>query len=167
MRNRLVTVRLPGARMAPVSNTSACRQLRWKNSGANARMTAAKRGGREGMALSLGGDAFILTHRTLRRPLNRQPSWKWPKPSLNNINFQGIAKQLLSAYVKYFLNLDVIILLGLILLESNSARHFFSSVDFTEDDICLTGGSDYLFYSVNIISENLQAVLDCCKITFP
>ena len=33
IRRRLVTVRLPGARMAPISSTSAWRQLRWQNSG--------------------------------------------------------------------------------------------------------------------------------------
>jgi hypothetical protein len=41
--------------------TWACCQERWTNSGANARMTPAKRAGRGGMAGSLGGDATNLT----------------------------------------------------------------------------------------------------------
>jgi hypothetical protein len=43
-------------RLAPISSTSACRQLRWKKSGAKHRITAAKRDGGRGMAASLGGD---------------------------------------------------------------------------------------------------------------
>src|ERR671912_2259980 len=61
MRSKLVTVRRPGARIAPMRRTWACCQERWTNSGANARMTPAKRAGRGGMATSLGGDATNLT----------------------------------------------------------------------------------------------------------
>src|SRR4051812_13070363 len=50
----LVTVRRPGARMAPISSTWACRQLRCLNSGAKHRITAAKRAGRRSMAAVLG-----------------------------------------------------------------------------------------------------------------
>ena len=49
MRSTLVTVRRPGARIAPISRTCACRQERWTNSGAKARMIPAKRAGRCGM----------------------------------------------------------------------------------------------------------------------
>jgi hypothetical protein len=49
-------VRLPGARMAPISSSSAWRHVRCcRNTGAKARITAAKRAGRC-MAASLGGD---------------------------------------------------------------------------------------------------------------
>jgi hypothetical protein len=37
---------LAGRQDSPISNISACRQLRWKNSGAKLRITAAKRDGR-------------------------------------------------------------------------------------------------------------------------
>src|SRR5689334_14995356 len=61
MRRRLVTVRLPGARMAPTSRISAWRQVRWRKSGAKAKMIAAKRADRYGMAVALGGD---ISHQT-------------------------------------------------------------------------------------------------------
>src|SRR3954466_1540944 len=64
--------------MAPISSTSAWRQLRWKNSGAKCRMTVAKRDGRTGMAASLGGDTPVITARSLRHSTPR----KWPKSSL-------------------------------------------------------------------------------------
>jgi transposase-like protein len=49
----LLTVRRPGARIAPISSTSACRQLRcWKTS-AKHRITAAKRAGRRSMVVVL------------------------------------------------------------------------------------------------------------------
>src|SRR4029434_302423 len=41
IRRALVTVRLPGARMAPIRRTCAQSQTRWENSGRNARMTNA------------------------------------------------------------------------------------------------------------------------------
>src|SRR3954452_25155590 len=52
--------------MAPISSTSAWRQLRWQNSGAKCRITVAKRDGRTGMAASLGGDTPAITARSLR-----------------------------------------------------------------------------------------------------
>ena len=82
MRRMLVTVRLPGARMAPTSRTSAWRQVRWRNSGAKATMIAAKRAGRSSMAASLGGNAASLPHRSLRRPRSQITRQKWPNSSL-------------------------------------------------------------------------------------
>jgi hypothetical protein len=72
MRKMLVTVRLPGARMAPTSRTSAWRQVRWRKSGAKAKMIAAKRAGRSGMAVSLGGDT--PTYRIVRFAASALPN---------------------------------------------------------------------------------------------
>src|SRR5215213_2624662 len=63
----LVTVRRPGARIAPISNTSACRQLRSRESGAKHRITAAKRAGRRGMAAVLWRGHASLAGHPLRR----------------------------------------------------------------------------------------------------
>src|SRR5215207_10307617 len=70
----LVTVRRPGVRMAPVSSISACRQLRWKKSGAKQRITAAKRGGSRSMVAVLWrGRPSLAAHPLQRlRPGNGQ-----------------------------------------------------------------------------------------------
>src|SRR3982751_4687867 len=47
MRRQLVTVRLPGARIAPSSNTCAWSQTRRENKGVKVLRTAANSGGRE------------------------------------------------------------------------------------------------------------------------
>ena len=62
-------LRVPGARMAPTSSTSACRQLRSRRSGAKHRIRAAKRVGRRGTALSLGGNgpAWVFVRSATRR----------------------------------------------------------------------------------------------------
>src|ERR671913_1973699 len=74
----LLTVRRPGARIAPISSTSACRQLRWRRSGAKRRITAAKRAGRRGMAAVLWrGRPSLAAH-----PLRRLSQRKWPKSNL-------------------------------------------------------------------------------------
>src|SRR4029453_9547760 len=49
IRRALVTVRLPGVRMAPIRRTYAQSQTRWQNSGRNARMTNASSAGIVGM----------------------------------------------------------------------------------------------------------------------
>src|SRR4029453_18551131 len=49
IRRALVTVRLPGARMAPIRRTCAQSQTRWENSGRNARMTNASSAGKVGI----------------------------------------------------------------------------------------------------------------------
>src|SRR3954469_23324735 len=74
----LATVRRPGAKMAPISSTSACRQLRCWKSGAKHRITAAKRAGRRGMAAVLWPGRPSLAAHSLRH-LNPQ---NWPKSSL-------------------------------------------------------------------------------------
>src|SRR4051794_35344486 len=48
-RRALVTVRLPGARTAPIRRTCAQPQTRWENRGRNARMMNASSAGRVGM----------------------------------------------------------------------------------------------------------------------
>src|SRR5687767_12757150 len=78
----LVTVRLPGARMAPTSRISAWCHVRWRKSGAKDTMIAAKRAGRCSMAASLGGNAARLPHRSLRRPALPNTHQKWPNSSL-------------------------------------------------------------------------------------
>ncbi len=60
IRSTLATVRRPGARMAPTSSTWTCSQERWTKSGAKVMISAAKRAGRSGMVVSLGGNAVSL-----------------------------------------------------------------------------------------------------------
>ncbi|MFO8082381.1 MAG: GDP-mannose 4,6-dehydratase, partial [Armatimonadota bacterium] len=73
----LMIVRRPGARMVPTSSTSACRQLRWKKSGAKHRIAAAKRAGRRGMAAVLWrGRPSLAAH-----PLRHLRPGKWPNSS--------------------------------------------------------------------------------------
>jgi hypothetical protein len=52
---------------------SACRQLRWRNSGAHAKTTAAKRDGRQSMAASLGGDVPAYPPRPAPPPTTAVP----------------------------------------------------------------------------------------------
>src|SRR5215207_4262966 len=77
----LVTVRRPGVRMAPIRSISACRQLRWKKSGAKQRMIAAKRGGSRSMVAALWREHPSLTAHPLRclRPGNGQTRAKDPR----------------------------------------------------------------------------------------
>src|SRR5215213_8693478 len=69
MHKRLVTVRRPGARIAPINRSRACRQERWTKSGANARMILAKWAGRSGMGRLLAGTPPAY----LPRPLVTRP----------------------------------------------------------------------------------------------
>jgi hypothetical protein len=79
-----VTVRLPGARMAPISSSSAWRQVRCgTKTGARVRMTVAKQAGRC-MAASLGGDAPVYRSpapppRPCRALHRRHARPEWPK----------------------------------------------------------------------------------------
>src|SRR3954452_5645351 len=94
IRNRLVTVRLPGARMAPISSSSAWRHVRCcENTGAKARMRAAKRSGRRGTAASLGGNAPALASHSPRhlqalptREAAAKPAPKRPKSSKDDVD---------------------------------------------------------------------------------
>src|SRR5215218_1055441 len=69
----LVTVRWPGARMAPTSSTSAWRQPRSRRSGAKHRITAAKRDGRRGMVDVLwpGRPSLVLQPRLSVMPASK------------------------------------------------------------------------------------------------
>src|SRR4051812_26362359 len=86
MRKMLLTVRWPGTRMAPISSTWACRQVRWRKSGAKHRITAAKRAGRRSMAavLWLGRPRLdqLLRHLLLQAPTSASGSPKLAKAEL-------------------------------------------------------------------------------------
>src|SRR3954452_17042721 len=94
IRKRLVTVRLPGARMAPISSSSARRQVRCcTNTGAKVRMGEAKRAGRC-MATSLGGDVPVYRSPAPpprpRRALRRCHACpEWPKSSEDTVGEVG------------------------------------------------------------------------------
>src|SRR3954453_21788962 len=75
MRKMLLTVRWPGTRMAPIGSTWACRQVRWRKSGAKHRITAAKRAGRRSMAavLWLGRPRLSRRPKVLQQALQPEP----------------------------------------------------------------------------------------------
>src|SRR5829696_7586912 len=102
----LVTVRRPGVRMAPIRSISACRQLRWKKSGAKQRMIAAKRGGSRSMVAALWREHPSLTAHPLRclRPGNGQTRAKnLPLKALNpgaELDFPGPGAAVLLQHVQ-------------------------------------------------------------------
>src|SRR4051794_13188568 len=69
MRSTEVTVRLPGARIAPTSKRRAVAQTEWRNSGANARMTEAKPEDNESIGTSFGENVFSVAGLPVCPPL--------------------------------------------------------------------------------------------------
>src|SRR3954465_5186448 len=96
IRKRLVTVRLPGARMAPISSSSARRQVRCcTNTGAKVRMREAKQAGRC-MAASLGRDVPVYRSPAPpprpRRALRRCHACpEWPKSRISDVRITKTA----------------------------------------------------------------------------
>ena len=73
--------------MVPMIRTSACYQERWTNSGANAKMTAAKRAGKLGMMVSLGRDAVSPTITSASSPRPAKPLAKLAKVELRTFEW--------------------------------------------------------------------------------
>src|SRR4029453_11057969 len=92
IRRALVTVRLPGARMAPIRRTCAQSQTRWENSGRNARMTNASSAGKVGIKHYISHLLHTLTtlyvcinlaHDHMIRKSRREPCPSAPRQGLH------------------------------------------------------------------------------------
>src|SRR5688572_12483782 len=85
-RRHAVTVRVPGARIAPTNKTLACSQTGLEKSGANSTIRDNNSAGSLSMRKTPFGEEVFLSLRCLP-VLFQKP--KWPKPSFGGVVFYG------------------------------------------------------------------------------